>query len=208
MLSDIINIHLHNHPEGLTTAEVSEDVWISLDVCRATLSQMEKSGQCFSDGKRPKRYKSGRSDFDQNVYDEYIHRVIAREEITTIDDVVSITYLTKYKISLSLKRLKNLGKISTMTGNGIKVESLPTHVTRRPWTTTDIKWLKESAGKIPMQEIRNHLGRSERSVAMMLMRMGLSSVTRNCRSGHAMVLRKSGKWVCNVCHREYERKRR
>lgn len=181
---------------------------MDLDVCRATLTYMEKTGQCSSEGRRPKRYKSGKSNFDQAVYDEYIHRVIAREETTTVDDIVCITYLTKYRISLSLKRLKNLGKISTMTGNGIKLEILPTHVARRAWTTTDIKWLRENAGNKPMRELCDYLGRSERSIAMRLMRMGLSSVTRKCRRGHAMTLRNSGKWVCNTCHCESERKRR
>lgn len=201
MLSEIINLHLSTHPDGLTAAEVSEDVWIDLDVCRATLSQMERKSLCNSDGKRPKRYTTDVKTFTSDTYDEYVHRVIAREDKTTMDDLVCITYLSRYRLSRSVCRLKNLGKISTMTGEGITLEKLPAFTNKRPWLTTDLQWLRDNAGKVKMPELVQHLNRTERAVAIMLMKMGLSSVTRLCRRGHNMHLRRSGKWVCNVCHR-------
>lgn len=208
MISEIIRLHVSNH-NGLTVGEVAEDIFVSYDTCATLLHKMEKRGLISSDKKRGRRYTCEKHGVTSQVMDEYVHRVIAKEsEKMTIDDVMSITYLTRYTVSRSLTRLKNLGKISTMTGHGITLLIQPSASLRTPWKSSDIKYLKENLGVKSVSEICRNLNRTSRSIHIKASQLGMSTVTRKCRHGHEMIHRPTGKWVCNECHAKREREKR
>lgn len=207
MLAEVVRLHISNH-DGLTVGEIVEDLFIDYFTCAAIVQHLRRKGLCESTLKKPRKYKCEKHDALSQTVDDYVHRVIAREGMTTVEDIQSITWLSKYRISLSLKRLKNLGKISTTTGQGIRNEKQPVYIKRRPWKTTEIAYLKENLGKVHTSEICKVLNRTSRAVQMKASELGLSTVSRLCKKGHKMFLRNTGKWVCNECNCERERVKR
>lgn len=207
MLRDVVRLHISNH-DGLTVGEIVEDLFIDYASCAGIVQHLRRKGLCESTRTKPRKYKSEKHDATSQTVDEYVHRVIAREGSTTVEDVQCITWLSKYRIGLSLKRLKNLGKISTMTGHGIKNEKWPVYINRRQWNTSEITYLQENLGKIHISEICETLNRTSRSVHVRASQLGLSTVSRTCKKGHIMVQRPTGKYVCNECHCEWERAKR
>ncbi len=207
MLRDVVRLHLSNHC-GLTVSEITADIYIDYETCSSIVQHLKKKGLCEATESKPKKYRSDKHEVMTQVIDEYIHRIIAKEEFMTVEDIESLTYLSKYRINLSLKRLKNLGKISTTTGQGIRIVKLPVHIKRRPWKTNEINYLRENLGKIHISEICEKLNRTAIAVNVKAHEIGMSTVSRICKKGHNMSLRNTGKWVCNECHCERERVKR
>lgn len=207
MLSDVIRLHLSNH-DGLTVSEITADLYIEYGTCSSIVQNLRKNGLCQATERKPRKYKSEKHEAMSQVIDEYVYRVIAREGFMTVDDVHSLTYLSKYRIGLSLKRLKNLGKISTLTGQGVSIEVYPSQTNRRAWKTSEINYLRENLGKLPISKICEVLNRTARAVNIRAHQLGMSTVSRCCKKGHRLSLRNTGKWVCNECHCERERIKR
>lgn len=207
MTSDLILLFLSVNPDS-TFNEMTKCMRINVGSAYSTVGNLKKSGNIVSTSERPRRYSLTKEfTAKSEVYDEYVHRVIAAGA-STVESVVKVSGLSSYRVALSIRRLKNLNKISTITGMGITLNELPVDLKLKPWTTKEMQTLEDLAGRVPISEICETLGRTRNSIQMKCHLLGLSLVTHTCRKGHRMVERKTGKWVCNECHSQAERLRR
>lgn len=207
MTSDLILLFLSVNPDS-TFNEMTKCIHINVGSAYSIISNLKKSGNIVSTSDKPRRYSLTREfTAKSEVYDDYVHRVIAAGA-STVESVIKVSGLSSYRVALSIRRLKNSNKISTITGMGITLNELPVDLKLKPWTTKEMRTLEDLAGKVPISEICETLGRTPKSIQMKCHLLGLSLVTHTCRKGHRMVERKTGKWVCNECHSQAERLRR
>lgn len=208
MLQRMILIYVFHNP-GCKKNEIINSLSFQKQNCVTTMSYLEKKGACVSDGaKRDKRYWCENPEATLEEMDKYVHIILYGLAKKDKEQLCKATGLTSYRVSLSMRRLKNLGKIKTLTGQGIVFCDEPEMKNKRAWTNHEVKYLRENAGKLSINEIATHLERTTRAVNAQAMRNGISTVRRICRKGHNMTLRETGKWVCNECHCEGERVKR
>lgn len=199
MLQRIILIYIFHHPD-CTVNDVMTSFSFPKQNCLTTMAFLERKGLCVTDGAtRGKKYTCEDPRATREEMDKYVHLILNNLTKKDKEQLCKASGLSAYKVSLSMQRLKNLGKIKTLTGQGIVFCEPPVMKNKRAWTTSDIRYLRENAGKLSINEIATHLERTTRAVNAQAMRNGISTVRRTCRKGHNMTLRDTGKWVCNKC---------
>lgn len=198
-ISKLVLLYVYYHP-GSTIAEIEKHLSVNPDSCRSLLGNMKQKHLCTSDNQRPRHYFCDSIEATSEELDEYAWSILAKMKCKTLDELRQVSGLSLYQVSRTIRRLKTLGKITTMTGHGITVLHEPLSHAKKAWTTREIKFLIENAGRIPARELAEKLGRTVRAIHQCAMRNGVTVVTRRCSVGHYMTERPSGVWVCNVCH--------
>lgn len=200
MITEILMLHLSSHG-WMTASELMEDISLS-ESTGSRLYKLAYEGRIHMKGTRPKYFKSDEIRVDDEVYDEYIYRVIAKGDVRTLSDIEAITYLTSYRISKSLKRLRMTGRIKTKTGQGICLTS-DARITSpsKEWTTTEVNSLIVNAGTMSVTNLCELFGRTKNSIYNKASEMGISLLTNTCKRGHILHQREHGRRVCNVCRK-------
>lgn len=118
MKRNIVLLYVYYH-QGCEKKDIDGDLDINSATIGTSLSVGVENGNLTYTGSRPRQYYCKQVDATAAEISQYVFSVIKRHEHLSREQLCTITGLTMHTVSRELTRLKNLGKINSMTGHGI-----------------------------------------------------------------------------------------
>lgn len=136
-MRNIILFYVQHHP-GCEVKNVAADIDFAYQTIGTSLDVAVKKKECSSEGRKPKRYFACNVTLSDEEKSTYVHAVVRKHATITRKKLSQVTGLDIRTVDKILLRLKNLGKITTVTGYGARALTeykVPSHPgNRKPAT--------------------------------------------------------------------------
>lgn len=118
MIRNVVLLYVYYH-QGCEIKDIANDLDINYSTIGTSLAKAEQYGEVTTTGKKPKQYYCQSVDATEAEISKYVMSVINKYKHIRREQLTHVTGLSLHCVAKEVTRFKNLGKITTLTGQGI-----------------------------------------------------------------------------------------